>query len=64
MNCTCKCGGQISERNHEVKTERGIAEYGITCELPANIEISEFRSCGRNKLRIHNAQGITVLDRR
>lgn len=63
MNGTCKCGGVIKERNHQVTTERGILEYEVNCALPANIETSECGSCGRNRLVITDAMGHFVYQR-
>ena len=63
MNGIFPCGGHIHERNHEVKTVRGLDEYEVSCKLPAAIEISECRACGRNRLRIFDADGNVVKDR-
>lgn len=60
MEGICKCGGRIRERSHQVTTQAGIERYDVTCPLPATIETSECRACGRCMVRITDAAGERV----
>lgn len=63
MEMTCKCGGRVRETNHRVTTEKGVQQWGVNCALPATIEQSECKACGRCRVRVFDAKGAVVLVR-
>lgn len=63
MELICKCGGKVKETNHQVTTEKGIDQWSPGCNLPATVEQSECKSCGRYRVRIFDASGEVVMVR-
>jgi|WetSurMetagenome_2_1015567.scaffolds.fasta_scaffold1020039_1 hypothetical protein len=59
----CKCGGTTRSSSHEVKTESGKAEWGVTCEGKATIEQDKCESCGRMMVKIWNDNGVKIYER-
>lgn len=63
MELICKCGGKVKEARHDVASVRGAMIWGVDCKLPATVEQSECKSCGRYAVRVTDAHGVEVLRR-
>lgn len=54
----CKCGGEIVERVHSIKTKRGADIWAEGCysktDFPLTVEQPECKACGRSDFRIKN----------
>jgi hypothetical protein len=63
----CGCGGNVSERNHTIKTLKGatdwLSDVPIDICFPLNIEQHECKGCGRSGFIVRDGMG-EILNRR